>query len=67
MAVTVRIHPGKRKANPMRTHNDKPRLGPLNIAQLTELAEKTVKNKDRAKYLKEIIRKQAMLDKRSKI
>jgi hypothetical protein len=51
----------------MRTHNDKPRLGPLNIAQLTELAEKTVKNKDRAKYLKEIIRKQAMLDKRSKI
>ena len=36
MAVTVRIHPGKRKANPM-FHGktaEKPRLGPLNISQL---------------------------------
>jgi len=36
-----KIHPGRRKANPMMTKNGKPRLGPLNIKQLTDLLAKT--------------------------
>jgi|TARA_R110000796_G_scaffold43075_4_gene106003 hypothetical protein len=66
MAVTVRIHPGKRKANPM-FHGktaEKPRLGPLNISQLKELAEKTISGKNKAKYEREIARKEAMINRR---
>lgn len=66
MAVTVKIHPGKRKANPM-FHGktaEKPRLGPLNISQLKELAEKTISGKNKAKYQKEIARKEAMINRR---
>ena len=68
MAVTVKIHPGKRKANPM-FHGktaDKPRLGPLNIAQLKELADKSISGKKKAKYKREIIRKESMLGAKSK-
>lgn len=61
-----RIHPSRRHRDPLKTKNGKHRLGPLNIAQLQELAEKAQRGKDRAKFLKEIFRKQAILAKRSK-
>ena len=59
--ATARVHPGKRKANPMLTRNGKPRLGPLNIPQLTALIDKTQRKKDKAKLSREIARKQARL------
>jgi hypothetical protein len=61
-----RLHPSRRHADPLKTKNGKHRLGPLNIAQLQELAEKAQRGKDRAKFLKEIFRKQAIIAKRSK-
>jgi hypothetical protein len=60
-AGQARVHPGKRKANPMLTKNGKARLGPLNIKQLTELIEKTQQKKTKAKISREIARKQARL------
>lgn len=39
-----------KKANPMLTRNGKPRLGPLTIAQLKEMADKAQRGKDRARY-----------------
>jgi hypothetical protein len=56
-----KIHPGKRKANPMLTRNGKPRLGPLNLKQLEELKEKTQQKKNKAKITREISRRQALL------
>jgi hypothetical protein len=56
-----RVHPGKRKANPMLTRNGKSRLGPLNIKQLEELKEKTQQKKNKAKIAREIARRQALL------
>ena len=44
-----KIHPGRRKANPMMTKNGKPRLGPLNMKQLSDLLEKTSAKKVKAK------------------
>ena len=38
-----------KKANPMLTKSGKPRLGPLNLTQLTALLEKSSKKKDQAK------------------
>ena len=58
---TARVHPGKRKGNPMLYKNGKPRLRPLNITQLTALVDKTQRKKDKAKISKEIARKQARL------
>ena len=58
---TGRVHPGKRRANPMLTRNGKPRLGPLNLKQLTELKEKTQQKKNKAKIAREIARLQALL------
>lgn len=52
-----RIHPGRRKANPMMTKNGKPRLGPLNLKQLTELLEKTSVKKVKAKIQRYILRR----------
>jgi hypothetical protein len=46
-----------RKADPMRTKNGKERLGPLNIAQLTALKERTSQKKNIAKIQKEIDRR----------
>ena len=57
---TGRVHPGRRKANPMLTRNGKPRLGPLNLKQLTELKEKTQQKKNKAKIAREIARRQAL-------
>ena len=58
---TARIHPGKRRANPMLTKNGKPRLGPLNLKQLEELKEKTQQKKNKAKIAREIARRQALI------
>ena len=41
--ATVRVHPGKRKGDPMMTRNGKHRLGPLNVAQLTAMLDKTIR------------------------
>jgi hypothetical protein len=46
-----------RKADPMRTKTGKERLGPLNVAQLTTLKERTLQKKIIAKIQKEIDRK----------
>jgi hypothetical protein len=46
-----------RKADPMRTKTGKERLGPLNVAQLESLKERTSKKKIVAKIHKEIQRK----------
>jgi hypothetical protein len=54
---TTRIHPGKRKADPMMTRNGKPRLGSLNIKQLEELKEKSQQKKNKAKITREIARR----------
>ncbi len=59
--ATAKVHPGKRKGDPMLTRNGKPRLGPLNVAQLTAMLDKTQRNKDKAKLSREIVRKQARL------
>ena len=59
--ATARVHPGKRKGDPMLTRNGKTRLGPLNITQLTALADKTQRKKDKSKISREIARKQARL------
>jgi hypothetical protein len=46
-----------RTADPMRTKNGKERLGPLNVAQLTALKERTSQKKVIAKIQKEIDRR----------
>jgi hypothetical protein len=46
-----------RKADPMRTKNGKERLGPLNVAQLAALIERTSQKKIKAKIQREINRK----------
>jgi predicted HAD superfamily Cof-like phosphohydrolase len=56
-----RIHPGKRHNNPMTHKNGKPRLKPLNIAQLTALVEKTQRKKDKAKITRELSRRESLL------
>ena len=57
--ATAKVHPGKQKGDPMLTRNGKTRLGPLNIAQLTALVDKTQRKKDKSKISREIARKQA--------
>ncbi len=57
--TTARAHPGKRKGDPMMTRNGKPRLGPLNVLQLTAMLDKTQRKKDKSKISREIARKQA--------
>ncbi len=59
--ATAKVHPGKRKGDPMLTRNGKPRLGPLNVTQLTAMLDKTQRKKDKAKLSREIVRKQARL------
>lgn len=45
----ARVHPGKRHADPMKYKSGKPRLGPLNLAQLNKLLTSTGKKKEKAK------------------
>jgi hypothetical protein len=56
---SAKVHPGRRKANPMLTKNGRARLGPLNVKQLTDLMEKTQQKKTKAKIFREIARRQA--------
>ena len=49
---TARVHPGKRHNNPLQYKSGKPRLRPLNLAQLTALADKTQRKKDKSKIIK---------------
>lgn len=51
---TARIHPSKRHNHPLQYKSGKPRLRPLNIAQLTALIDKTQSKKDKAKINREI-------------
>ena len=46
---SVKVHPGKRRGNPMLTKNGRPRLGPLNVKQLVALLDKTQQKKNKAK------------------
>jgi hypothetical protein len=46
-----------RKSNPMLTKTGKPRLGPLNVEQLTKLLDETTKPKIKAKIKNAISRK----------
>ena len=57
--ATAKVHPGKRKGDSMLTRNGKTRLGPLNVAQLTAMLDKTQRKKDKSKISREIARKQA--------
>jgi len=61
---SVKVHPGKRKGNPMLTRNGRPRLGPLNVKQLVALLDKTQANKTKAKIVREIAKKNLRLIKK---
>ena len=60
-AGQARVHPSKRHNHPLQYKSGKPRLGPLNIKQLTALIDKTQRKKDKSKISREIARKQARL------
>jgi hypothetical protein len=62
---SVKVHPGKRKGNPMLTRNDRPRLGPLNVKQLVDLLDKTSAVKTKAKIVREIAKKNLRLIKKN--
>ena len=62
---SVKVHPGRRKANPMLTKNGRPRLGPLNVKQLASLLDKTQANKTKAKIVREIAKKNLRLIKKN--
>lgn len=62
---SVKVHPGKRKGNPMLTRNGKPRLGPLNVKQLVDLLDKTSVVKTKAKIVREIAKKNLRLIKKN--
>ena len=57
MAGSARIHPGKRKANPLLTKNGRIRIRVQSINQLKALIEKAQRGKDRAKYDRELARR----------
>ena len=57
MAGLARIHPGKRKANPLLTKNGRIRIRVQSINQLKALIEKAQRGKDRAKYERELDRR----------
>lgn len=61
----AKVHPGRRKANPMLTKNGKTRLKPLNVKQLADLLEKTSVKKIKAKIVNEMRRKGLMNIKRN--
>jgi hypothetical protein len=62
---SVKVHPGKRKGNPMLTKNGRPRLGPLNVKQLVSLLDKTQQKKNKAKIVREIAKKNLRLIKKN--
>jgi hypothetical protein len=54
---TQRIHPGKRKADPDMTKNEKPRIKGWTKARLEEAIGKAQRNKEKSRYRKEIERR----------
>jgi len=57
MAGPARIHPGKRKANPLLTKNGKARLRVQSVNQLKALIENAQRGRVRAKYERELARR----------
>jgi len=57
MAGPARVHPGKRKANPDLTKNGKPKIKGWSKAKLEDAMEKASRNKEKAKYRREIERR----------
>ena len=55
--ATHQIHKSKRHANPMLTHNGKPRYKAYTIKQLEEALTKAEAGKKRAKIMQELNRK----------
>ena len=51
---STRKHPGKLKANPDATRNEKPRIKGWSKARLEEAIEKAARNKQKARYRTEI-------------
>lgn len=54
---SIKVHPGKRKANPDATKNEKPRIKGWSRARLEEAIEKASRNKEKARYRTEIARR----------
>ena len=54
---TTKVHPGKRKANPELTKNGKLRIKGWSKARLESAIEKTQRNKEKARYKKEVARR----------
>lgn len=57
MAGKIRVHPGKRPANPDATRNGKPRIKGWSKARLEEAIENAARNKEKARYKIEIARR----------
>jgi hypothetical protein len=55
--ATQQIHKSKRHANPMLTHNGRPRYKAYTIKQLEEALAKAEEGKKKAKIMQEIKRK----------
>ena len=53
----AQIHPGQRKANPNATCNGKARIKGWSKARLEEAIEKSSRNKEKARYKKEVVRR----------
>jgi hypothetical protein len=54
---TTKVHTGKRKANPEATCNGKPRIKGWSKARLEAAIEKSSRNKEKARYKKEVARR----------
>jgi len=57
MATQVRVHPGKRKADPMKTKTGKDRIKGFSLKKLYEILDKLTRGKKRARVAKEIARR----------
>ena len=57
MAQVGRVYPGKRKANPEATCNGKPRIKGWSKARLEEAIDKAQRNKEKARYRREMQRR----------
>jgi len=57
MAGAIRVHPGKRKANPELTKNGKARIKGWSKAKLEDAMGKAQRKKDVAKFKNEIQRR----------
>ncbi len=53
----VRLHPSRRHRNPDFTKNEKPRIFGMSRRALEDLIEKSQRNKEKAKYRREIARR----------